>query len=198
AKCLAPVQRSPPVAQAIRERPALDVLHDDVGTVLVHADVEHLDDIRVIEPGGEASLAREALAHLVIPGEVVGEQLDRDLAVELEVAGAIDRGHPSVAEPVLELVAVTSEPALHPGSPSSFALPGGSFPPWPGGFGFLSLPCLFSPSCFFFSGSGGGGGGGQFTWSTRLPATSSTPGRMEAGRSDSSTAERRSSAAWAA
>ncbi len=47
-------------------------------------------------------------------------------------------------------------------------------------------------------GGGGGGGGGQLTWSTRSPATASTPGRRLAGRSDSSTAVCRSSAACAA
>ena len=110
----------------VLEGAALDVLHDDEGAVLVLADVKDLDDVRVVEPGGEARLAREPLAHLVVAGEVVGEELDGDLAVELQVTGAVDRGHAAVAQPVLELVALAGEVAVHPVSPLSFAWPGGT------------------------------------------------------------------------
>ena len=130
AERLVAVERSAPAVEPVLEGAPLDVLHDDEGAVLLLADVEDLNDVRMVEPGGEAGLAREPLPHLVVAGEVVGEELDGDFAIELQVAGAVDGRHAAVAEPVLELVALTGELALHP-SPLSFAWPGGTNPPWP-------------------------------------------------------------------
>ena len=126
---LVAIQRPAAAVQPVRQRATLDVLHDDVRSVVVLADVEDLDDVRVIQPSSQPSLAREALPHLVVTGEVVGQELDRDLAVELQVAGAIDGGHAAMAQSMLELVALAREPALHPSSPLIFAWPGGTNPP---------------------------------------------------------------------
>ena len=49
---------------------------------LVEAEVEHLDDVRVHEPGGRERLAPEARDERRVVGEVLGEQLDRDVALE--------------------------------------------------------------------------------------------------------------------
>ena len=75
----------------------------------------------MIQPGREAGLAGEALADLVVPGVVVGEQLDRDLSVELQVPGEVDRRHAAVTQPVVELVALPAQVLVHPGSPLSLA-----------------------------------------------------------------------------
>src|SRR5262245_10780440 len=40
----------------------------------------------------------EALRHICLLGDAVGDDLDRDLAVELEIMGQIDRGHPAPPE----------------------------------------------------------------------------------------------------
>ena len=57
------------------------------------------------EPRGEPCLAEEARTQLVVAREVLGEPLQRDRAVELDVAREVDDGHRAVAERALELVA---------------------------------------------------------------------------------------------
>ena len=66
----------------------------------------------MLEPGGEADLAKEALgaeAH----GELGVEHLERDRAVVPEVAGEPDGGHAAAAELALERVAVPQAFAQH-------------------------------------------------------------------------------------
>ena len=69
----------------------LDELHDDVLAValLVEPEVEDLHDVRVHEARGGQRLAAEALDELVVVGEVLGQQLHRDLALEAAVEGAL-------------------------------------------------------------------------------------------------------------
>ena len=56
-------------AQSVAERFARDVLHDDERPAALLADVEHLDDVRVAEPGGDPPLPREAGAKPVVAGD---------------------------------------------------------------------------------------------------------------------------------
>ena len=119
-----------PAVEPVLEGAPLDVLHDDEKAVLLLGHVEDLNDVRMIEPGREPGLAGEPLPHLVVVGEVVGEELDGDFAIELQIARSIDGRHSAVAESVLELVALAGQVARHP-SPFSFAWPGGTNPPWP-------------------------------------------------------------------
>ena len=60
----------------------------------------------MLEPGGHADLAQEALG-AERGGELGVEHLERDRAVVLEVVREIDRGHAAAAELALEHVAVT-------------------------------------------------------------------------------------------
>src|SRR3954453_20116513 len=88
-----------PAAQALGERPAGEVLHDDVGAVVVLADVVDGHDVpAVAEPRGGAGLAQEALAGAL--GRVVGarEQLHRDEAAEELVLGLPHGGHPAARD----------------------------------------------------------------------------------------------------
>ncbi len=62
-------------------------------------------DVRVVEPGGRADLAQEALGTECV-GEFRVEELERDRAVVSEVPGEIDRGHSPAPELALKLVAV--------------------------------------------------------------------------------------------
>ena len=67
--------------------------------------VEHGEDVRVLQPGGEADLALEALG----PeggGQLGVQHLERDRPVVPEVLGQIDGGHAPAAELALERVAI--------------------------------------------------------------------------------------------
>ena len=72
---------------------------------LVLAGVEDLHDVGVHQARGGLGLALEARHERGFVGEVLGEQLDRDLALEAQVEGEMDGGHPAEAEAALEAVA---------------------------------------------------------------------------------------------
>ena len=55
-------------------------------------------DVRVVERGEQLRLALEAGEALRVGGEGRGQDLDRDLAPELRVGGAIDLAHAAFAE----------------------------------------------------------------------------------------------------
>ena len=92
-----------PSLQALREVLALDELHGDevhrgaVGEGRGFETVE-VSDVRVIERGEEPGLALEAREPLGIGGEGLGQELDRHVAAELRVGGAIDLAHPARAD----------------------------------------------------------------------------------------------------
>ena len=83
-------------------------LHDDVGQAGGLADLVDGDDVGVVERGGGPRLLREAAHAARVGGELLGQELDRDVAVEVVVARAPDLAHPPRAQPGEELVA--SEP----------------------------------------------------------------------------------------
>ena len=76
---------------------------------LVGAEVEHLDDVRVHEPRGGERLAPEARDEARVLGEVLGEQLDGDVALEPRVERELHGRHAADAEAALEPVAVGEE-----------------------------------------------------------------------------------------
>ncbi len=93
--------------QELRAGLALDVLHDDVVAAVVDAGVVDLDDVRVDQLRDGERLAAEAGDELLVVGEVLGQDLDRDLALEHGVGRLEDRvDMPPGAEPLAELVAV--------------------------------------------------------------------------------------------
>ena len=98
------------------ERLAVDVLHDEVGHVVVPRDVEDADDVRVVERRGRAGLAEEPLEReLLVLVAARHEHLDRDLAVQFQVLREVDRAHPAAAEHVLDDVAADPEPLVPAG-----------------------------------------------------------------------------------
>ena len=58
----------------------------------------------MIEGGGGAGFALEAFQRLRVAGQFIGEKLQRDLAAELAVLGAIDHAHPPAAEFVQDAI----------------------------------------------------------------------------------------------
>ena len=106
-----------PLVDQLAQRGALDQLHRDVVAVLVGAAVEDADDVLVLQPRRRRRLAAEPLDELGVAGEVLVQELERDVAAELGVAGAPDVGHAAGAEPALQPVAAVDRDSgfeLHP------------------------------------------------------------------------------------
>ena len=98
-------------ADAVLQRLALDVLEDDVRRVVVLAGVDDGDDVRVVELRDGPRLAPEALELVGVRRDLAVHQLDRDLALEHGVEGAIDRRHPARADLGVEPVAAVEQGA---------------------------------------------------------------------------------------
>jgi hypothetical protein len=92
------------------EARTLEELHDEVGHVLVLADVVDRDHVRVAEGGDRARLAEEALAG-VADLAVGAHDLDRHRPLELDVPGAEDDAHSAAADLLVEAVAVGEDVA---------------------------------------------------------------------------------------
>ena len=63
----------------------------------------------VLQAGGARRLATEALDELAVLGEAAVEDLQRHLAPELEVLGAVDLGHAAAAQAVQHAVAAVDD-----------------------------------------------------------------------------------------
>ena len=94
------------------ERAAGDELHhDEVGAILA-ADVVNGDDVGMIQGGGGLGFLDEAQLAVGV-GDLVGRQnLDRDKAVQLRIAGLVDDAHTALAQLLDDLV-VRNGPADH-------------------------------------------------------------------------------------
>ena len=92
------VDRNRPALQSLREVLALDQLHDqDVRLRSVrerHAlEAVEVGDVGVVEGGQDLGLALEPGEPIGIGGEGLGEELERDLAAQGRVGGAVDLTH---------------------------------------------------------------------------------------------------------
>ena len=105
------------------ERAPREVLHRDVVGAVVLAAVEDAHDVRVLEPGRRTRLAPEALDELLVLREPAVEHLERHLAAEVGVLGAVDVRHPARADPADDAVARVDQRVVgdlgHPPPPSS-------------------------------------------------------------------------------
>ena len=93
----------------VAERLPLDVRHHVVDqwprSIGDRTGVEERQDVGMLQLGGGPDLGEEALG-AELGGEIGMQQLDRHLAVVLEVVREIDRGHAARAELALDAVAV--------------------------------------------------------------------------------------------
>src|SRR5207247_202541 len=93
------------VADQAQQRRSADERHDEEERVLVPAEIVDRHDRRVVHLGDNLGLALEALLDLA--GEVGGgNELDRDLAIQHRVAGAVHHTHAAAAELAQDLVAL--------------------------------------------------------------------------------------------
>ena len=93
-----------PVGDVVGDGLALDVLHDEIVVAARLADVDGLDDVRVVELAGGLPFLVEPLHVLGILAESTRQDLDRDAAVEAELLALIDDGHRAGAELAEDLV----------------------------------------------------------------------------------------------
>ena len=81
-------------SQDVLERSAAEVLHDDVRTFVMLADVEDRHRVTLSgEPRCRQRLARESCANRFITGISIGEHLDRHRTAERRIGCAVDVGH---------------------------------------------------------------------------------------------------------
>ena len=101
-------------AEHVVERPAAEVLHDDVGAVVVLADVEDRDDIGLAgKTGCRERLARETLAAGLVLDVTIGQDLDRHDSAEHRIGGAIDVAHAAAPDRFRGAVARREDGDLH-------------------------------------------------------------------------------------
>ena len=79
--------------------------HDEIEEAVGLPRVVERQDVRVVEGGGQPDFAQEAVPAQRLR-EIVAEHLDRHLAVVLEVAREVHRGHAALAELALDAIAV--------------------------------------------------------------------------------------------
>ncbi|HEU0032763.1 MAG TPA: hypothetical protein VFQ53_19160 [Kofleriaceae bacterium] len=100
--------RGPGLGEPRAQRPPGDVLHRDEHAVVPAADVEHADDVRMIDPRERAALAE----HPLLDERVLGDaglrlhELDRQLAIELAIVRAVDDAHRAGTELAGDRVAI--------------------------------------------------------------------------------------------
>ena len=91
-----------PLAQAH----AAEELHDDERRAVVELDeVGDVDDVAVADPVDGARLLEEPEHRVAAPRVVAAQELERDLAAELDVLGAVHVAHAALAEQLEDLVA---------------------------------------------------------------------------------------------
>ena len=83
---------------------AAHVLHDDEIVAVRRLDLVDGDDVRVIEGRGGVRFLHKPPPTIVVADAIGRQDLDRDLAVETRIAGAIDLAHPTRANQREDLV----------------------------------------------------------------------------------------------
>jgi hypothetical protein len=97
--------RRGPLDQVV-QRLAGRVLHHQVAQAAAGlADVDHADDVGVLQRAGELGLAQEPAADGVVPEQALAQDLDRERPADLDVARAVHRAHRAVADPGLDAIA---------------------------------------------------------------------------------------------
>ena len=90
---------------------AFEQLRDDVGGTVVGPHVVDGENVRVVQGTGGAGLLLEA-AELLAIGDLLEENLDRDLALQAGVTGAVDLTHRPRGEQPHDLVRAESRACL--------------------------------------------------------------------------------------
>ena len=81
--------RQRPARDALTERLALDDFHRDVGAAIGFADIVNRADVRMVEGCRRARLSQQPTAPAWMLGQVCRQDLERDVAAQLRIVGAI-------------------------------------------------------------------------------------------------------------
>ncbi len=98
------IERQRAFAEAIGERLALEIFHDQEVHAVLRADVVQRADVGMIQRRNRAGLALHALFQFGVGGKMIGENLDGDVASEAGVAGAVHLAHSTRTEGRLNFV----------------------------------------------------------------------------------------------
>ena len=98
------VDRNRPARDALRQVLALDQLHHQRAHATALLEAVNVRDVRMVERGERLRFAREPRQPIRIAGERIGQDLQRDVAIELRVARAIDLAHAPGADDGEDLV----------------------------------------------------------------------------------------------
>src|SRR5260370_30679885 len=85
-------------AEALRESSTLHELEDQIGDAALLAEIEDVEDVRVLEPRDRSRLLLKTFAVTLVLGEEIRQDLDRDIAFEGGVVGPVDRRHSAPAD----------------------------------------------------------------------------------------------------
>jgi len=105
------------------KRLPLQKLRDHIGLPAMRPDVVDREDVGMVQGRGRPSLLLESAQPVGIGGEGAGQDLDRHLAPEARVPGAIDLAHASGAQWRNDLVGAQSGPGKDQESTRNTALP---------------------------------------------------------------------------
>ena len=107
------VERERAALQPLGEVFALDELHDEGADAARLLEAVDRGDVGVLQLGEELRLALEAGEALGVGGERLGQDLDRDLALQLRVGRPVDDPHAALAERGGDLVRAECRADLH-------------------------------------------------------------------------------------
>ena len=108
-RATSPEGSGPVPCQARGEVLALDEVHDHERAGRVRAGVRARDDVLVAQDGGGEGLATEAVGEVGVGADLGSKQLERHVAAEARVVGAVDRRHPAAPDDLAQPVAVRDE-----------------------------------------------------------------------------------------
>jgi hypothetical protein len=91
----------------------MEILHGDEGMAVLFIDLVNGADVGMVERGGRAGFALEALQGAGIAGGVFGEKFEGDHAAESHVFSLIDDAHASSAQ-LLQDAIVRDDLVGHP------------------------------------------------------------------------------------
>jgi hypothetical protein len=100
------------VSEQVAQRAAIEQFHHRVGDGAVLAEIVDRDDVRVGQRGDGTRFGFEPSACDRIVRQRVGDDLDRDVALQPRIAGAIHLAHPAGTEQVEDLVRANSTAGL--------------------------------------------------------------------------------------
>ena len=84
------IERQCALLQPLRQRLAIEILHDQEVDPVLAADVVERADVWMVQRGNRAGFALEPLLQIGVIGDMLGQHLDGDGAVQAGVGGFVD------------------------------------------------------------------------------------------------------------